>query len=77
MVLTLDEASGNLVGDIRMKQYYMLGTGEEYQPAEINDVQKGTDNIFGGASGIAPEDVQQTKASQQAGETQATEAPEQ
>ena len=39
MVLTLDEASGNLVGDIRMKQYYMLGTGEEYQPAEINDVQ--------------------------------------
>ena len=77
MVLTLDEASGNLVGDIRMKQYYMLGTGEEYQPAEINDVQKGTDNIFGGASGIAPEDVQQTKASQQAGETQATETPEQ
>ena len=77
MVLTLDEASGNLVGDIRMKQYYMLGTGEEYQPAEINDVQKGTDNIFGGASGIAPEDVQQTKASQQAGETQATETLEQ
>ena len=77
MVLTLDEASGNLVGDIRMKQYYMLGTGEEYQPAEINDVQKGTDNIFGGASGIAPEDVQQTKASQQAGEKQETETPEQ
>ena len=49
MVLTLDEASGNLVGDIHMKQYYMLGTGEEYQPAEINDVQKGTKNIFGGA----------------------------
>ena len=77
MVLTLDEASGNLVGDIRMKQYYMLGTGEEYQPAEINDVQKATANIFGGASGIAPEDVQQTKASQQAGEPQATETPEQ
>lgn len=46
IVLTLDEASGNLVGDIKMKQYYMLGTGEEYQPSEIKDVTKGTDNIF-------------------------------
>ena len=66
MVLTLDEASGNLVGDIHMKQYYMLGTGEEYQPAEINDVQKGTKNIFGGATGTAqtPEDAQQTGAAQ-------------
>lgn len=66
MVLTLDEASGNLVGDIRMKQYYMLGTGEEYQPAEINDVQKGTKNIFGGATGTTqtPEDAQQTGAAQ-------------
>ena len=66
MVLTLDEASGNLVGDIHMKQYYMLGTGEEYQPAEIKDVQKGTKNIFGGATGTAqtPEDAQQTGAAQ-------------
>ena len=60
-----------------IEDYVINAKAQEYQPAEINDVQKGTDNIFGGASGIAPEDVQQTKASQQAGETQATETPEQ
>ena len=66
MVLTLDEASGNLVGDIHMKQYYMLGTGEEYQPAEIKDVQNGTKKILSGSPGTAqtPEDAQQTGAAQ-------------
>lgn len=60
IVLTVDQETGLLVGKINMSMYYMTGIDQEYKPAEIKDVNIGTENIFQmnpSGQGTAPQET--------------------
>ena len=46
MNLAFDSETGNLMGTMNMNQYYMVGTGKDYQPLAIPAMNRGVDDVF-------------------------------
>ena len=59
IVLTKDETTGSLVGQINISMYYMTGTNQVYEPSDIEDVITGTENIF--QKGVTPQSQENTQ----------------
>lgn len=63
IVLTKDETTGSLVGQINISMYYMTGTNQVYEPSDIKDVTTGTENIF--QNGVTPQPQENTQETPQ------------
>jgi hypothetical protein len=51
--VSFDSKTGKLTGDVMLNQYFIAGTGNAYVPAQVPDVEKGREDLFGTVS--APE----------------------
>lgn len=49
--VSMDGSSGDLAGTLVLKRFSLTGTGKTYEPPHIDDINIGTDNIFGTDSG--------------------------
>lgn len=58
--MTYDHVTDMVSGSVTMNLYYLTNTGKEYNAPEINDIENGVDNIFGGAVGVAPVQEEET-----------------
>lgn len=65
IILTVDDSTGLLVGKIDISMFYMTGTAQEYEPAVIDDVSTGTDNIFKTPTTPTQEEAQQEEVQQE------------
>ena len=45
--LSYDSSTGELMGSMVLQRYALTGTGKPYEPPYIDDIDIGTDNIFG------------------------------
>lgn len=46
MNLAFDSETGNLMGTMNLNQYYMVGTGKDYQPLAIPAMNRGVEDVF-------------------------------
>ena len=55
--LAFDTETGNLMGNLDLNQFYMTGTGREYQPIPVPTVTKGVSDVFHTVNGSAGVDA--------------------